>query len=359
MDDYIIEKLFIRCTEKNMSLEESVNYIYNVSKKCSCSIISKDYIRALLEEIHTDQKQLQKLLLEPGIVQRTTEWYERRKGMITSSDMALALGKGKFQSQRDFIIKKCGYEELPQSTFTAPLDWGVKYEPVACSIYSSRYNVKIFEFGLLEHSEYKFFGASPDGISETGIALELKCPWKRKIDGSVPEQYFYQIQGQLEVCNVGKCDYVECKLSEYENEEKFLQDVDSTGYYTSRMMEKGIIIEKIINQGKQTLYSPLDLSVAEKIEWLKENTNGVGVCKVFYWKLDQINIVRIKRDPVFFAENIVLVSKMWDKIKELRSDKEMYTKEIVKCRRKTIYDFKADAYEGEGTVKLNGFSIIL
>ena len=37
--------------------------------------------------------------------------------------------------------------------------------------------------------------------------LEIKCPTKRPITGFIPEYYHYQVQGQLEVCNLNYCDF--------------------------------------------------------------------------------------------------------------------------------------------------------
>jgi hypothetical protein len=45
----------------------------------------------------------------------------------------------------------------------------------------------------MPNNEHKFFGASPDGINELGIMVEIKCPFKRKLKKipSIIEQYYY------------------------------------------------------------------------------------------------------------------------------------------------------------------------
>jgi hypothetical protein len=43
--------------------------------------------------------------------------------------------------------------------------------------------------------------------------LEIKCPFRRRITGEVPLQYYYQIQGQLE-----------CEFSKYFNEAEYWGD---------------------------------------------------------------------------------------------------------------------------------------
>jgi putative phage-type endonuclease len=138
--------------------------------------------------------------------------------MVTASDVAQALGQAKFGTQRNFFQKKCGAPE-EQAAFDAtlpPLKWGVMYEPVAQALYTaSNAGVAVHEFGLLRHPTIPHVGASPDGITDLGVMLEIKCPWRRRIvEGDVPTQYYYQIQAQLAVCGLTECDFFECEFSE-------------------------------------------------------------------------------------------------------------------------------------------------
>eukprot|EP00798_Chlamydomonas_sp_ICE-L_P023480 gene23480-biopygen11151 len=81
-------------------------------------------------------------------------------------------------------------------------------------------NVLVHEFGLLCHASKSFLGASPDGVTEDGVMLEIKCPWRRKIDGTVPMQYYLQIQGQLAVSGLLECDYFEVEFDILHSEEE-------------------------------------------------------------------------------------------------------------------------------------------
>ena len=45
--------------------------------------------------------------------------------------------------------------------------------------------------------------------------LEIKCPKSRIITGFIPEVYRAQIQGQLEVCGLDYCDFLECDIKVY------------------------------------------------------------------------------------------------------------------------------------------------
>ena len=111
-------------------------------------------------------------------------------------------------------------------------------------MYEHIYNVKVTEFGCLPSEKYKFLGASPDGIcsahtldgkfsDKLGTMLEIKCPFKRpikhggEINGEIcPNYYFWQIQQQLQCCNLYKCDFWQCNIAEYNSREEYLMDTD-------------------------------------------------------------------------------------------------------------------------------------
>ena len=85
--------------------------------------------------------------------------------------------------------------------------------------------------------------SSPDGISELGIMLEIKCPFKIKIDGSIPEQYWMQIQGQLEVCDLEECQKLNVNMRQYNNTTTFIKYPHTDYILTKDLNEKGEIIE--------------------------------------------------------------------------------------------------------------------
>jgi len=271
------------------------------------------------------RKQLEKLRELPVIEQRTLEWYELRKNLITASDFAQALGEGKFGTQKQFFQKKCGFEKDVFNYNTPPLKWGTMYEPVAGDIYCRRNNVELFEFGILKHPTIDFIGASPDGITSNGIMLEIKCPFKRKITGEIPTQYYYQIQGQLEVCELEECDYLECEFTE-------TMDVEDFQAFEN---EKGVIIEYATDgtTPPQYTYSPIWSGVNTDMdsvdEWITTNMNTTQTNIVLhYWKLTTLNVVRVYKDDAFVQEKIDMLKDVWDKVLQYQNDKDLYLKEV-------------------------------
>ena len=53
--------------------------------------------------------------------------------------------------------------------------------------------------------------------------IEIKNIYNRDINGIPSEDYWIQMQIQLEVCDLEYCDFLECKLKEYDDEEEYLK----------------------------------------------------------------------------------------------------------------------------------------
>jgi putative phage-type endonuclease len=250
--------------------------------------------------------QLQKLLKIPKLEQKTPEWYNARHNLITASDFAQALGKGKFGTQKQLIEKKVQTNTDTIKVSNQFFEWGNMFEPVACNVYSAIHNnVTVYEFGLIQHPYHTYFGASPDGITEDGIMLEIKCPLKRKITGEIPLQYYYQIQGQLDVCELRECDYFECEFSKYDSWDDYktnYQDGSYTG--TIKVSEDGFV------------YPILQTSICSYEDGVK------------YWILNKFYIQRVIKDDIFVTEKMKELKDVWDKIIYYRNNPDKFKIEI-------------------------------
>lgn len=290
--------------------------------------VSASYVKERIAKRKQWAQVVKKLESIPQIEQRSEEWYQMRWDLITASDLAQSLGCGKFGTQRDFYIKKCDVETSRASLPDCPpLVWGIKYEPVAAAIYERFHNTKLIEFGLLPHPDYPFIGASPDGITTDGIMVEIKCPYARKPKPEVPTQYYYQIQSQLDVCNLDECDYFECRFREYAKESDFLADKHSD--HPKRMLsaggfDKGIIVE--LKNGKYEYCPHTELDAA--LDWTKHTKNSAAK-KVTYWYLESVNLIRVYRDVDFIHHQYDKARKVWDNVLKYRSDSHLFKKEVI------------------------------
>lgn len=324
-----------------------MSYTYRLDKLCLDNKFNINYILSAgggkyeredvmnrIEYLKANQEKVEALLNIPLVEQKSEQWYEMRRNLITASDFAQALGQGKFGSQADIFKKKVRPEDESVASFSNPFfQWGNMFEPVANDVYSMLHNdVVIHEFGLLPHPTKSFFGASPDGITEYGVMVEIKCPPKRKIEvgAQVPLQYYYQIQGQLEVCGLKECDYFESQFILYKTWTEFTDAFDDNNI-------KGIIIEHVDSDGKKIwTYSPIISHIHGRNtnfnainEWVEENTKN-DFNDIKFWWLSHYNLKRVELDKAFVDEKLQALEQVWNKILEYRQNPQRYEIEVLK-----------------------------
>jgi putative phage-type endonuclease len=146
------------------------------------------------------------LLAQAYADQRSEEWLALRGTMLTASDLASAIGDNPYEKPSDLLLKKCGAVKWGGNAATAH---GTLLEPIARDLYDARYNRKSHEIGLVQHPVHKWLGGSPDGVTEDGRLIEIKCPLTRKITPAVPKYYLPQIQLLLEVLDLEVCDFIQ------------------------------------------------------------------------------------------------------------------------------------------------------
>ena len=290
----------------------------------------------------------------PQPEQRTPEWYVFRNNRLTASDLYYITSQNKSKII-DIVKKKCGVE----SNYSpgAAILHGVKYEAVATRIYELRSNVIITEFGCLPHQTIPFFGASPDGICSyeslnknyVGRMLEIKCPKSRTITGIIPPVYFGQVQGQLEVCELEYCDFLECEIREYNSKDEFFND----SHCNNKLLrenghEKGAIVEVYDCIAKKTIYyynydkidtiDNLNIWEDSIIDVILEDQN-LEYNKTTLWKVTKYNVVLVKRDKEWFTNNYSKISDFWNLVLESRINKT-YENYIAKSKTKTNNNVK-------------------
>ena len=271
--------------------------------------------------IHQNMIELKQLKLPD---QRSDEWYRIRENLLTASSLADALGKGHFQTRDDLLISKT--QEQKQTVSKASRDimqWGVAYEPVATMFYEYLNNLKVIEFGLIPHPKLSVFGASPDGICDIGSPngyegrmLEIKCPPRRQFTHEVPKHYWMQMQGQLEVCDLDECDFLQVKLEEYNDITDYEKDVLFEGGIqdgkTSEGLPKGLILEYEENDEIKYEYSPWLASVDGVLNWRNKMIRELGVvCKEKWWKITRYECTLVRRDKEWWNSVVPDIIQFW------------------------------------------------
>ena len=326
-------KLFYEEITKNIKNNFNANNltdvdIYNIIHNIKSELFGEEHIHS---SIFRNRAQVEKLKKTIQYEQRTPIWYKVRKNLITATNVAGIVGSSKYDKLKDLIKKKVESKQTFISSMAT--DHGKCYEDVAIQMYERRTKTKIHEFGLLIHDTIPFLGASPDGITDDGIMVEIKCPVSRVINGNVYDLkttcYFIQMQTQLEVCNLDICDFLECQIIDYDSKKDFYDDTDSE-FFGSNNLEKGVVgaMEDKLTKEKIFFIPDFDLSVKDKVleikRWHKKNKESYNKLKNKYWNLKLYSVTRVKRDKEFFRKIKPTLYKFWDEVLELREDPKLY-----------------------------------
>jgi putative phage-type endonuclease len=323
-------------------------------------------------------QKIQTLREKPQPDQRTPEWYARRNNLITASAASKAFGSQ--ASVNQLVYEKCknysaaaaaaaastgtGTEHASspqgplQGSVNSPLHWGQRYEPVTVMVYEYRNKTRLGEFGCIQHDDYPFIGASPDGINVDpaspiyGRMVEIKNIFNREITGRPKEEYWIQTQIQMEVCDLDECDFVETRFKEYDSEAEYIADTNGVSGYTSCGNEKGIILwfqtapaltqQGYVSQPIQLYeYAPIGVTPADEeyTEWeaavfaKHECARNIWV-RTIYWYLDEYSCVLVRRNRLWFSEAVKVLERVWATIEE---------------ERQTGYEHRAPAKKKTGT----------
>jgi putative phage-type endonuclease len=171
------------------------------------------------------------------IEQRTDDWYEHKKNLISATEVPTILNSNPFQTLNELYYNKCHPDQV-RNKESRSTQWGTTYEPVAIKCFCDRHEnvVDVVDLGLAIHPGLKFLGASPDGLiiyQDTNQTrdlwlIEIKCLHSRQITQELPVNYWLQIQTQLYVWkpifeqhgyNLRGCIYCENEFEEITTEQ--------------------------------------------------------------------------------------------------------------------------------------------
>lgn len=152
--------------------------------------------------------------------QRSAEWFEARKGVITGSRVGGILGVNPYAKPEDVLREMVReyFGAAKEFNGNAATNHGEKMEPVALAYYEKRTGNHVDQVGFVKHDKYDWIGASPDGLIGVDGGLEIKCPYWAKAPYSVHEKpsYYAQCQLVMEVCDLDWMDFV-CYISDEVN----------------------------------------------------------------------------------------------------------------------------------------------
>jgi putative phage-type endonuclease len=302
-----------------------------------------------IKELHSKRDHLYNKMIELKQLklpeQRSEEWYKIRENLLTASSLADALGKGHFQTRDGLLLAKTSEQKDTFSKASRDImQWGVKYEEVATMFYEHLNNLKIVEFGLIPHPKLSVFGASPDGITDidspsglVGRMLEIKCPPKREFTKEVPKHYWMQMQGQLEVCDLEECDFLQVKLEEYNDQSDYESDVndDLKNGFTKDNLPKGLVLEYYNDEGIEYEFSPWLASLDDILDWKNETIKIRGNHTVEkWWKITRYECTLVRRDKEWWSSIVPDIIKFWSEVVHYREVGNEEVKQKIQSRKR-------------------------
>jgi hypothetical protein len=164
-------------------------------------------------------------MIEIDVEQGSESWFQNRLGRITGTRFKTLMSSESTQGFKDLITTIAGEilsGEIEETYTNADMERGKELEPFARKEYESIFDIEVKQYGFVLPDEDKFYHEYV-GISPDGHKLEIKCPkMKTHLDyiekGVLPNEYKWQVQGQLFVT---EWDYIDF-MSYYPNLKPFI-----------------------------------------------------------------------------------------------------------------------------------------
>lgn len=149
---------------------------------------------------------------------------EVRRNMLTASNFGKVIKRRKNVSCTN-LVKNLLYKSDLNNVYS--IKHGRDSEKIAIKQLADQENVEIKSCGLFIHEDIPFLGATPDGVVDKDTIVEIKCPItaiklgfdeavnqkkitfykkiKNKLQINKNHDWFFQIQGQLQITKSSKC----------------------------------------------------------------------------------------------------------------------------------------------------------
>jgi hypothetical protein len=175
------------------------------------------------------QKQITAMTTKPQTTQHSADWYNERRNRLTASEFAQIL-----DGRRSALLRQ-KISQIPGDRvgMSAPIGicqedgemnattWGHRFEPVTRRIYElevAGVGTVCDTLGRFTHQSTQWLSASPDGVvlkgKRTGRLVEIKSPKTRQPGEFVPQEYYIQMQIQMEVCDLDVVDFIEAQFAQ-------------------------------------------------------------------------------------------------------------------------------------------------
>lgn len=267
-----------------------------------CSRPTKETLDALLNQKQTEQ--------------RTQEWYDQMATILSASELGNLFASPRQRAK--MVVAKTQpppirYQNLAVSSNRMnPFDWGIRFEPVVKQIYEHKYGAVVKDLGRLRHPTDPRCMASPDGLvydstypQRVGRLVEIKCPVTREINGTVPPDYYAQMQMQLQVSGLYECDYIEAVFSSAYNQMELK--------HGPCLYEGVIALVQKVNHEFYYIYGPLHTS-----DWIPPIKEEEEVAELIPWRLYQWDEQVVLRNDEWWKGLQPMIDTFWEDVEKAK-----------------------------------------
>lgn len=317
--------------EDNTQLEQWVESAHELAYSYEFSNLEQIYVDRMIDMYEEQMKlksesntsdiptseYLNGLLERKQVEQRTAEWYTQMSTVISASEIGNLFASAR-QRAKMVMTKTVPYQSRNQSLATtsermSAFDWGIRFEPVVKQIYEYKYGTTIKELGRLYHQTDKRCAASPDGLvyhcpknERTGRLIEIKCPVTRIITGSIPKDYYCQMQLQLHVTGLKQCDYVEAVFSSKYNA---IEEREGPALYNGFIAV--VRYKEIKDQELYYIYSPVNCE-----SWTPDTDDEI--VEMIPWKLVQWGEQIVMRSEEWWESILPIIDTFWEDVEKAK-----------------------------------------
>jgi hypothetical protein len=304
----------------------------------------------------------------PQTPQKSATWHLESREMLSGHEFGGILTGGPAE-YNTVIAKKCVPPANPEdyaapdqqivfltpSEGLSPFKWGWRYEPVARDLFEMEFSGGVVYDGLgrMRHPTLPRLGASPDGVitagPKIGRLVELKCPISRELNGSIPINYWIQMQLQAEVCDVPAVEYFEVALG------SMLQTDPQSDLFESkarasklRWVGKVCVVAEEEDSPSNTyryVYSPLfstsDVGLVECQAWSPPTKDGVVLESTLWWVKDYFTTTVMRNPRWWESVGHPAYVAFWEDVSKARTD--------GRHTRVAVPMFVEDEWAGEAT----------
>ena len=155
------------------------------------------------------------------VEQRSQEWFNLRRGKITSSEIHKIMGKSELSdTAKTYLLERVSelFGAMSATPGNSATEWGTKWEPVAVEYYADQTKTQVEAASFIPYSEH--YGGSPDGLVAPKGIIEVKCPHNSvnhfkhgliKSDEDFKKKkpdYYYQCISNMICADAEWCDFI-------------------------------------------------------------------------------------------------------------------------------------------------------